>query len=191
MTESTTGTLTNPLHANLCDILFTEEEIARRTSELGLQISKDYEGKNLVLVGILRGALIFLSDLSRSITVPHSWDMVGASSYHGGTGSSGRVQITKDVEVDLRDKHVLVVEDIYDSGRTLSAICDLLMVHRPLSVKVCTLLYKEKPERAAKTPIDYFGFRIKDKFVVGYGLDYEEMYRNLRMIGVLDPSIYS
>lgn len=181
----------NPLDKHLVKVLFSREIIRKRVNEIGAQITEDYKDRNLVLVGILRGALIFMSDLSRSIALPHSWDMCGASSYHGGTGSSGHVQITKDVEVDLRDKDVVVVEDIYDSGRTLRAICDLLRVHQPATIEVCALLYKHKVNRANEVSIKYVGFEMPDEFIVGYGLDYNEYYRNLDCIGVLDPKIYS
>ena len=122
------------------EVLYTREEISERVRKIGEKISRDYQGKPLVLVGILRGALIFLSDLTRNVTIEHSFDMVGASSYGASTSSSGRVQITKDVEVNLRDKHVVIIEDIYDSGRTLAAIRDLLRVHHPASIEVAALL---------------------------------------------------
>jgi hypoxanthine phosphoribosyltransferase len=173
------------------EVLYTEKQIAQRVQELGKQISADYEGKQLVLVGILRGATIFLADLSRAIRVPHSFDMVGASSYGAAVSSSGRVQITKDVEVNLRGKHVLVCEDIYDSGRTLAAICTLLKVHHPESIEVAALLTKQVKKRAAEVNVRYSGFDLPDRFVVGYGLDYAEVYRNLPYIGVLSPRVYN
>ncbi|MBI1290136.1 hypoxanthine phosphoribosyltransferase [bacterium] len=182
--------VTKNMHPDLEEILFTEKQIGERVKEMGAAISADYKGKPLVLVGILRGALVFLSDLSRSIDIPHSFDMVGASSYGSATSSSGRVQITKDVEINLRGKHVVVCEDIYDSGRTLAAIRDLLKVHHPESVEVAALLYKKVARRAANVDIKYQGFDLDDKFVVGYGLDYAEIYRNLPYIGVLSPRIY-
>ena len=181
----------NPLDQHLTRVMFTRDEIQNRVQELGARITEDYQDKDLVLVGILRGALIFLSDLSRAIDLPHSWDMCGASSYGSSTTSRGHVQITKDVEVDLRDKDVIVVEDIYDSGRTLRAICDLVRVHQPNTIEVATLLFKEKSRRASEVFVKYRGFTIPDEFVVGYGLDYNEYYRNLDCIGILDPKIYS
>lgn len=183
--------LKNPLMDHLSRVLFTPEQIHERIQELGQQITEDYKDRQLVMVGILRGALVFLSDLSRSVTLPHSWDMCGASSYGSSTSSSGHVQITKDVEINLRDKDVIVVEDIYDSGRTLRAICDLLRVHQPATIEVSALLYKHKPQRANEVSIKYVGFEIEDEFVVGYGLDFNEHYRNLDCIGILDPKIYS
>ncbi len=181
----------NPLDEHLTRVLFAKEDIRQRIDELGKEITRDYQDKNLVLVGILRGALVFLSDLSRAIDLPHSWDMCGASSYGSSTTSRGHVQITKDVEVDLRDRDVIVVEDIYDSGRTLRAICDLVRVHQPATIEVAALLFKEKAQRASDVFVKYRGFTIADEFVVGYGLDYNEYYRNLECIGILDPKIYS
>lgn len=181
----------NPLMRDITRILYTEEDIQRRIAELGQEITEHYQDRQLALIGILRGALMFLSDLSRAIALPHSWDMCGASSYGSSTSSAGHVQITKDVEVDLRDKDVIVVEDIYDSGRTLRAICDLLRVHQPSTIEVCTLLYKRKAARVNEVGIKYIGFEMPDEFVVGYGLDFNEYYRNLRCIGILDPKIYS
>lgn len=172
------------------EVLYTREEISERVRKIGEKISRDYQGKPLVLVGILRGALIFLSDLTRNVTIEHSFDMVGASSYGASTSSSGRVQITKDVEVNLRDKHVVIIEDIYDSGRTLAAIRDLLRVHHPASIEVAALLYKKVKKRITEVDIKYVGFEITDKFVVGYGLDYSEVYRNLPYIGVLKRRVY-
>lgn len=182
----------NPLMKHLTEVIYTSEQIQQRISELGQQITEDYKDKDsLVLVGVLRGALIFLSDLSRNIALPHCWDMCGASSYGDRTFSSGHVQITKDVEVDLRNKHVIVCEDIYDSGRTLAAVCDLMRVHKPSTIECCSLLYKHTKNRTADVSIKYRGFDIPDEFVVGYGLDYNEYYRNLECIGILDPKIYS
>lgn len=178
------------LRSDLESVLISEEDLQKKVRELGAAISRDYEGKELVLVGILRGALVFLSDLTRSITIPHSFDMCGASSYGGALSSSGHVQITKDVEVNLYNKHVVICEDIYDSGRTLAAIADLLRLHRPASVEMCAFLWKKVPKRYAELEIKYKGFEIDDVFVVGYGLDYQELYRNLPMIGVLSPKVY-
>ncbi len=175
----------------IAEVLITEEQIQERVRALGADISRDYKGRELVLVGILRGALVFLADLSRAITIPHTFDMSGASSYGPATSSSGRVQITKDVEVNLRSKHVLICEDIYDSGRTLGAISSLLQVHHPASIEMCAFLYKKVQRRACQVDIKYRGFEIEDRFVVGYGLDYAEHYRHLPYIGVLDPRVYS
>lgn len=192
-TPANQNSLKNPLQAHLTEILFDKATIQSRVLELGAQITEDYKDKegDLVLIGVLRGALIFLSDLSRAIALPHSWDMCGASSYGDRTTSAGHVNITKDVEVDLRNKNVIVVEDIYDTGRTISAICDLIRVHKPATIECCAMLYKHTDKRANEIAIKYRGFDIPDEFVVGYGLDYNEFYRNLDVIGILDPKIYS
>ena len=178
------------LHDDIEEVLFTAEQVQQKVKEMGAQIAEYYRGKPLTLVGILRGGTIFLSDLTRAIDIPHSYDLVGASSYGTATASSGRVQITKDVEVDLRGRHVLIIEDIYDSGRTLAAIRDLLRVHHPADIRIAAFLHKTVAKRAAELVIDYRGFDIPDKFVVGYGLDYSEIYRNLPYVGVLRPRVY-
>ncbi len=181
----------NELFQDLERVLFTREEIARRVAELGRQISEDYRGKPLVLISILKGGIIFLSDLMRSITIPHAFDLVGASSYRGGASSSGKVIITKDAELDLRGKHVLIVEDILDTGHTLNVVCELLRIQGPASLEICCLLNKKRVrERELRQPLRYVGFEIPDEFVVGYGLDYGERYRNLSCIGVLKPEVY-
>ncbi|MGF1572133.1 MAG: hypoxanthine phosphoribosyltransferase [Sumerlaeia bacterium] len=183
----------NPLQAHLTEVLFDQPTIQARVHELGAQITEDYKDKEgeLVLIGVLRGALVFLSDLSRAIALPHCWDMCGASSYGDRTSSAGNVTITKDVEVDLRNKNVIVIEDIYDTGRTISAICDLIRVHKPATIECCAMLYKHTDNRVNEVSIKYRGFDIPDEFVVGYGLDFNEYYRNLDVIGILDPKIYS
>ena len=169
-------------------ILYTEEQIRERIGELGRQISADYQGKDLVLISILKGGILFLADLTRAITIPHAFDLMGASSYKG-TNSSGKVIITKDTELALEGKHILLVEDILDTGRTLSVIIELLKIQDPASVEICCLLHKQR-ERKLSVPLRYTGFEIPDEFVVGYGLDYNEHYRNLSSIGVLKPEIY-
>ena len=172
-------------------VLLPEDKIEQRVSELALEIVRDYKGKNLILIGILKGGIIFLSDLTRQISIPHSYDIVGASSYGEGTTSSGHVIITKDVEIPLKDRDVLLIEDIYDTGATLKVVKDLLLVHGPRSLEICALLWKEKTNRRYDIPIKYIGFPVPDVFVVGYGLDYNEKYRNLRCIGILKKEIYS
>ncbi len=176
---------------DLESVLFDQELIARRVKELGTRISEDYKDKQLVLVAVLRGALIFMSDLTREISIHHSFDLVGASSYRGGTSSQGWVQITKDVGMDLAGKDVIIVEDIYDSGRTVAAIKDLLKVHHVASIEVCTFLYKHTESRLFDIDVKYRGFDIDDVFVVGYGLDYQEYFRNLPLVGVLKREVYS
>src|SRR5207302_3747201 len=166
------------------EVLFTAEQIARRVAELGKQIERDYEGKDLVLLGVLKGSFLFISDLARSIDLPLAVDFIGLSSYGEATESSGVVKITSDVSRPIEDKHVVIVEDIVDTGLTMRYLLDNLATRRPASVKLCTLLHK--PGRArTRIPIDYLGFEIEDRFVVGYGLDAADKYRNVPFIGVL------
>lgn len=173
---------------DLQSILFTEEEIRSRVAELGARITHDYQGKDLVLVGILKGGITFLVDLSRQIAVPHQYDLVGAQSYKGGTRPTHDVQITKEVDLPIRGRHVILVEDIYDTGNTLSTIYMMIKMYQPASLEVCALLSKVKPHNR-QIEIKYVGYEIEDVFVVGYGLDYKEFYRNLRCIGVLDSNV--
>jgi hypoxanthine phosphoribosyltransferase len=165
------------------DVLFTAEQIAARVRQLGLQIQRDYEGKELVLLGVLKGSFLFISDLARSIDLPLAVDFIGLSSYGEATESSGVVKITSDLSRPIEGKHVLVIEDIVDTGLTMRYLLDNLATRHPVSVKLCALL--NKPSRArTKIPIDYLGFEIEDRFVVGYGLDAAEKYRNVPFIGV-------
>jgi hypoxanthine phosphoribosyltransferase len=176
---------------DVAQILLTPEQISARVQELGAAISEDYAGKELMLICILKGANIFLADLVRTITVPVSYDFVAVSSYGADTKSSGVVRILKDLDESAESKHVLVVEDIVDTGLTLrlSYILENLRSRRAASVKVCTLL--DKPSRRrVDVPVDYYGFKVEDQFVVGYGMDYQGKYRNLPYIGVLKPEIY-
>lgn len=170
-------------------ILLTEEAISNRVRELGEQISKDYAGKNLMMVSVLKGSVVFMADLMRSISVPLSIDFLAVSSYGSGTKSSGEVKIMKDLDKPLAGKDILIIEDILDSGMTLSYIINLMEGRDPASMRLCTLL--DKPERR-QVPVDchYVGFSVPDEFVVGYGLDYDEKYRNLPYIGILNPSVY-
>jgi len=170
--------------------LISEAEIQEKVKELGKRISGDYgDAENLIVVGILKGAIIFLSDLVREITIPINLDFMAVSSYGTNIHSSGAVRILKDLEVDIEDKHVLIVEDIVDTGLTLKYLLENLKSRSPKSVKTCTLL--DKPERrTVGVKVDYNGFNIPDRFVVGYGLDYAERYRNLPYIGVLKPKAY-
>lgn len=170
----------------IAEILLAEDEIAARVRELGEQISRDYEGKDLLLVGILKGAFVFLSDLVRNISIPVSVDFVALSSYGGGTSSSGIVKVTKDLDVSVEGRHVLIVEDIVDTGWTLkmSYLAENLRAGNAASVRVCTLL--DKPSRRqVDIELDYVGFVIPNKFVVGYGLDCNGLCRNLPFIGIL------
>jgi len=177
-------------HEFLAEVLLTEEQIQKRVAELGVQISRDYQGKELILVCILRGGVLFLTDLMRQITVPHMLDFMSVSSYGvGARRSRGQTRINLDVRTDLHNLHVLLVEDIVDSGFTIRSVVDVLKVRQPQSVKVCALL--DKPDRReVDAQVDYCGFVIPDKFVFGYGLDADEYYRNLPFIGVLSTERY-
>ena len=165
-------------------VLLSEEEVDRRIQEIGDQISKDYAGKQVHLVCVLKGGSFFMCELAKHITVPVSLDFMSVSSYGSSTKSSGVVKIVKDLDEPLKDKDVLVVEDIVDSGRTLSYLLEMLSDRGPASLKLCTLL--DKPERrVTDVKVDYTCFQIPDEFVVGYGLDYDQRYRNLPYIGVV------
>lgn len=170
-------------------VLFTEEELQKRVTELGAQITRDYQGKQPVIISILRGSYIFMADLTRHIDLPCSVDFMAVSSYGAGTSSSGQVKIIKDLSESVEGKDVLVVEDILDSGNTLSYLLEILKARHVSSVKLCTLL--DKPARRIKdVHADYVGYHVDDLFVVGYGLDYAEKYRNLPYIGILKPEVY-
>ena len=164
--------------------LYSAEQIARRVAELGAQIARDYQGKELVLLGVLKGSYIFCADLTRAIDLPLSVDFIGLSSYGEATESSGVVKITSDVTRPIEGKHVLIVENIVDTGLTMRYLLDNLATRRPASVKLCTLLHKSARART-RIPIDYLGFQIEDRFVVGYGLDANDRYRNVPFIGVV------
>lgn len=170
-------------------VLLSEKQLAKRIEEIGAQITADYAGKEILMIGVLRGAVIFMADLARSIKVPVAIDFMAVSSYGAGTTSSGVVRILKDLDENVEGKHILVVEDIIDSGLTLNYLLDNLKSRKPASIKLCTLL--NKPERRkVEVKIDYNGFDVPDYFVIGYGLDYAEKYRNLPFIGILKPEIY-
>ena len=177
------------LEKDIQEVLFTEEQLDRRVSEIAGEITRDYQGKEIVLISVLRGSFVFMADLCRKIDLPCTVDFMAVSSYGSGTSSSGQVQITKDLSGAIEGKHILVVEDILDSGNTLSYLLRVLEQRGPASIRLCTLL--DKPERRVKpVEVHYTGFTIPDAFVVGYGLDYAEHYRNLPYIGVLKPEIY-
>ena len=168
-------------------VLVSEEQLKAKVAELGARISKDYEGKNLVLVSILKGSVVFMADLMRAVTIPCNIDFMVVSSYGGSnTVTSGLVKIIS----DLSGKDVLIVEDILDTGVTLSKLVPMLKMRNPNSVKICTILDKPSRRKADIQP-DYEGFQVPDEFVVGYGLDYDEKYRNLPYVGVLKPEIYT
>jgi hypoxanthine phosphoribosyltransferase len=179
-----------PYKELLSEILVDETNLQRRIAELGKEISKDYAGQDLLLICLLRGAVLFLTDLMRQIDIPHTIDFMAVSSYgEGARESSGSVRITMDIRTDIRDKNVLIIEDIIDSGNTLSSVMDLLLARHPKSLGACTLLDKTE-RREVDVPIQYVGFDIKDKFVFGYGLDLDEYYRDLPFIGVVDLDKY-
>ena len=158
------------------EVLFSEEQLKNRVQEIARQITADYQGKEIMLISVLRGSFVFMADLCRAIDLPCTLDFMAVSSYGKGTKSSGQVQITKDLSEDISDRHIIVVEDILDSGN-------------PASIRLCTLL--DKPDRRVKpVEVHYSGFTIPDAFVVGYGLDYAEKYRNLPYIGILKPRVY-
>ena len=165
------------------EVLFSAEQLSVRVKEIGKQIERDYQGKELVLLGVLKGSFLFISDLARSIDLPLAVDFIGLSSYGEATESSGVVKITSDVSKPIENKHVVIVEDIVDTGLTMRYLLDNLATRHPASVKLCTLLHKPGRSRT-RIPIDYLGFQIEDRFVVGYGLDAAEKYRNVPFIGV-------
>lgn len=168
-------------------VLISEQEVDAKIEELGKQISEDYAGKQVHLLCILKGSVFFMCELAKRITVPVTMDFMSVSSYGDGTASSGIVKIVKDLDESLEGKDVIVIEDIIDSGRTLYYLLDVLQKRKPNSMKLCTLL--DKPERRVKdVKVDYIGFDIPDEFVVGYGLDYAQKYRNLPYIGVVEFS---
>ena len=175
----------------LAETLIDAETLQARIAELGAEISRDYQGKDLHLICILRGGVMFLTDLMRQIDVPHTIDFMAISSYGAGARqTSGQVRLTMDLKDDIHDRHVLLVEDIIDSGHTITSVLQLLAVRQPASLKICTLLDKAE-RRETDVPIDYCGFTIPDKFVFGYGLDLDEYFRDLPFIGVVDLEKYT
>lgn len=177
------------MHDDIKTVLVSEEELKAKVAELGAQISKDYEGKNLVLVSILKGSVVFMADLMRAVTIPARIDFMATSSYGSGVKTSGVVKIVKDLDLELKGYDILIVEDILDSGKTLSYLMELLQARGPKSIQICTLF--DKPDRReVEVRPTYVGAQIPDAFIVGYGLDYDEKYRNLPFVGVLKPSVY-
>ena len=179
------------LQADIGEVLLTEAQIQTRVAELGAQVSQDYAGRALTLVSVLKGSLPFMADLMRSITQPLRIDLMEVSSYGGATTeSSGLVRILKDLSSSIEGEDVLIVEDIIDTGLTLNYLLRYLRGKNPATLRICTLL--DKPaRRLVEIPVDYVGFTIPDRFVIGYGLDYGEVYRNLRFVGVLRPEVYA
>lgn len=171
-------------------VLISQTELDEMVTKLGKQISEDYKGKNLLVVSVLKGAALFMADIIRKIDIPLQIDFMVVSSYGAGTSTSGSVKIIKDLDIDIKDYDILIVEDILDSGVTLSNLIKVLESRKPRSVNICALL--TKPERRkVEVPLAYEGFVVPDEFVVGYGLDYDEKYRNLPYIGVLKEEVYS
>ena len=173
------------MHPDVEKVLFSEEDIADMVKRLGAQISEDYKGKDLVLIAVLRGAVVFMGDLMRAI------DIMAVSSYGNGTKSSGTVRIIKDLDIDIKDRDVLIVEDILDSGLTLKYLMANLASRGPASLEVCTFLWKDVEGKQAAIDPKYVGTHCPDEFVVGYGLDYAERYRNLPYVGILKPEVYA
>jgi hypoxanthine phosphoribosyltransferase len=178
------------IHDDVEEVLLSGEALRARVEELGRQLSADYAGRDPVLVSVLKGSIVFLADLIRSMEIPLSVDLMEVSSYGAGTETSGQVRILKDLSRSIEGREVIVVEDIIDTGLTLNYLLRYLGERNPASMRVCCLL--DKPaRRLAEIEIDYRGFTIPDRFVIGYGLDYDERYRNLPYVGVLRPSVYS
>ena len=182
---------TADLEADVAEVLLTEAEIQAKVSELGARIGADYAGRELTLVSVLKGSLPFMADLMRALTIPVRIDLMEVSSYGGtSTESTGLVRILKDLSASIEGQDVLIVEDIIDTGLTLNYLLRYLRGKNPRSLRICTLL--DKPaRRLVEIPVDYVGFTIPDRFVIGYGLDYGELYRNLRFVGVLRPEVYA
>ena len=171
------------------EVLSSEQQLADKVAELGARISADYAGKDPLIVSVLKGSYVFMADLTRRISIPCNVDFMAVSSYGAGTKTTGEVQIIKDIGSKIDGRHLIIVEDILDSGVTLSFLMKVLKARGAASIRLCTLL--SKPERRkVDVPVDYLGFEIPDAFVVGYGLDYAEKYRNLPYIGILKPSVY-
>ncbi|MEE1318405.1 MAG: hypoxanthine phosphoribosyltransferase [Ruminococcus sp.] len=178
------------MHKNIEKVLFTEKEIENIVNSLAKEIEKDYNGREFIMIGLLKGSIAFMTDLMRKVNLDFPIDFIAASSYGSGTESTGRVNILKDVSMSVEGKDILIVEDIVDSGNTLEFISTYFMAKKATSVEICTLF--DKPERrVTNIKPKYVGSRVPNEFIVGYGLDYDEMYRNLPYIGVLKPSVYS
>ncbi len=177
------------MRQDIQEVLFSEEVLSQRIAELGAELTEEYKGKSLVVIGILKGSNIFTSDLVRKIDLPLRMEFMAVSSYGNATESTGVVKILKDLDREIENEHVLIVEDIIDSGLTLKYLKEILLARQPKSVKICTLL--DKPARRKENiTADYIGFEVPDEFIVGYGIDYAERYRNLPFIGTLKREVY-
>ncbi len=177
------------MHKDVKDVLFTAKELEKRVSELGAQITREYEGKEVLVIGVLKGANVFVSDLIRHIDLPLEIDFIAAASYGNSTESSGVVRLLKDLDYPIEDRHVVLVEDLIDTGLTLNYLAENLKARQPASFRICTLL--DKPERRkVEIGVDYKGFDIPDEFIVGYGIDYSQKYRNLPYVATLKPEVY-
>lgn len=179
------------LEKDIVEVIVTEEELQTTFKRLGQELTRDYEGKEVLVIGILRGAALFMADLIKSMDLYLEIDFMDVSSYGAGTESSGEVRIIKDLESSVEGKHILIVEDIIDTGRTLKYLIELLNYRKAASIKICSLLDKPSRRLVSGIEVDYVGLEVPNAFVVGYGLDYNQRYRNLPYIGVLKPEIYS
>lgn len=179
------------MEKDIQEVLITEQQIQSRIEELGKILSEEYRDKNPVVVGVMKGVVVFYADMVRKLTVPCQMEFMWISSYEG-TDSTGSVVVKRDISVDIKDRHVLILEDIFDTGNSLSFVCEHLMKKEPASLKICTLLDKPSRRKPGVTlQADYVGFTIPNAFVVGYGLDYDEYYRNLPYVGILKPEAYT
>ena len=178
------------MHSDVKEVLFSAEELGKRVRELGKQITGEYQGKELLVIGVLKGANVFLADLIRHIELPLEIDFIAAASYGSSTESSGVVRLLKDLDYPIENRHVLLVEDLIDTGLTLHYLAENLKARQPASFQICTLL--DKPERRkVSMEVDYKGFDIPDEFIVGYGIDFNQKYRNLSYIATLKPEVYA
>lgn len=179
------------LHPDIESVILSEDDIKQIVGRLGQEVSRDYEGKNPLVVAVLRGAFVFTADLLRQITVPCAVDFMAVSSYGAGVKSSGEVRIVKDLDTKLEGRHVIIAEDILDSGLTLSYLMRLLGERKPASIRICAFAVKDVPGKKPAVAPTYVGTHVPNSFIVGYGLDYAEHYRNLPYVGVLKPEVYS
>ena len=179
------------MHQDIQTVLLTEEQIQEKVRELAARLSREYAGKDPVFIGVLKGVVMFFGDMMKYMEIPCQMDFMGVSSYGSGT-TAGKLQLRYDVTADLKGRHVVILEDIFDTGSSLQFVCEHLQKKNPASLKICTLLDKPERRRAGITVrADYTGFVIPNAFVVGYGLDYDEHYRNLPYIGILKPEVYA